>query len=75
MSSVKISELQELRERIVRFRAEHNLSQGEFAEMCGLTRPTIGAIETGGYRPGRSTISEITMLKILTFLEKSEKGA
>ena len=74
MSSVKISELAELREKILRFRASHNLSQAEFAEMCGLTRPTVGAIESGGYRRERTTVSEITKMKILNCLEKFEKG-
>lgn len=72
MASVKISDLRQLRERIIRYRATHDLSQTEFATMCGLTRPTIGAIESGGYRPNRPRVSEITIFKIRSVLDEAE---
>lgn len=70
--SVEISSLAELRERVIRYRAAHNLNQDEFAALCGLTRPTIGALESGGYRPGRTAISSLTWAKIVNFLDKAE---
>lgn len=72
MGSIKISDLKELRDRIVMYRARHSMSQDEFAKRCGLTRPTIGAIERGEFRPNRATVSEITMLKIVDFLGKED---
>lgn len=71
--SVEISSLGELRERVIRYRAKHNLTQGEFAELCGLTRPTIGTLESGGYRPGRTAISSMTWAKIANFLDSVQE--
>lgn len=54
----------ELGDEIIRYRAKHNLSQTEFANLCGLTKQTIGTIESG--RPGRSgNISRITREKVM----------
>ncbi len=53
-----------LGDEIIRYRARHNLSQTEFANLCGLTKQTIGTIESG--RPGRSgNISRITREKVM----------
>ena len=58
----------ELGDEIIRYRAKHNLSQTEFANLCGLTKQTIGTIESG--RPGRSgNVSRITREKILMVIE------
>ena len=54
-----------LADQIVRYRAEHDLNQQEFAEMCGLTKQTIGAIESGLHG-----ITKLTRAKILRVIEK-----
>jgi putative transcriptional regulator len=46
-------------------RAEKNLSQGELAELVGVTRQTIGSIETGQYCP-----SALLALHLAVKLEK-----
>ena len=40
-----------LRNRLKAARAEKNLSQSELAEMVGVSRNTISAIETGQFNP------------------------
>lgn len=40
-----------LRNRVKVARAEKNLSQTELAELTGVTRQTIGAIESGQFSP------------------------
>jgi putative transcriptional regulator len=44
-------------------RAERNLSQGELAELVGVTRQTISSIETGQYCP--STLLAFILAKRL----------
>lgn len=40
-----------LKNRLRVARAEHNLSQEELAKLTGVTRQTIGSIESGQYCP------------------------
>ena len=40
-----------LKNRLKVARAEKNLSQGQLAELAGVTRQTISSIETGQYCP------------------------
>lgn len=40
-----------LKNRLKVARAEKNLSQGELAEMVGVSRQTISSIETGQFNP------------------------
>lgn len=58
---------EELPDMIVRYRAKHSLNQEEFAKRCGLTKQTIGAIESG-----RHGITRLTRAKILQVLESEE---
>ena len=58
-------ELKELADQIIRYRAEHDLNQQEFAERCGLTKQTIGAIESGLHG-----ITKLTQAKILRVIEQ-----
>lgn len=51
---------QSLPDMIVQYRARHNLNQTEFAQKCGLTKQTIGAIESG-----RHGITKLTRAKIM----------
>ena len=57
-----------LSDRIVRYRAKHDLNQDEFARRCGLTKQTIGAIESG-----RHGVTKLTKAKIVQILEESEE--
>ena len=56
-----------LAERILEYRAKHNISAREFAKMCKLSLQTIYSIENGVQTP-----SKITRLKIENVL-KSEQ--
>ena len=42
-----------LRNRLKAARAEKHLSQGQLAEMVGVSRNTISSIETGQFKPHR----------------------
>lgn len=53
-----------LADKIVRYRAKHDLNQEEFARKCGLTKQTIGAIESG-----RHGITKLTEAKIIQVIE------
>lgn len=52
-----------LSEKMMWYRAEHGLTQQQFADMCGLSKMTICQIETGVQKP-----SKITQMKILIVL-------
>lgn len=58
-------ELYNLTEMIVRYRAKYDLNQEEFAKRCGLTKQTIGSIESG-----RHGITKLTRAKIMQVLEE-----
>ena len=59
--------MSDLAERIVRYRAKHNLSQVEFASICKVTGQTISNIERGAQEP-----SKLTLAKILNTIEKEQ---
>ncbi len=40
-----------LKNRLIEVRAEQKLSQGQLAEMVGVSRNTISSIETGQFNP------------------------
>ncbi len=50
---------------VYKLRSKISITQGEFADMVGVTRQTIIAIEKGNYTP-----SVILALKIAKFLKK-----
>ena len=56
-----------LSDQIIRYRAKHDLNQAEFAQRCGLTKQTIGAIESGLHG-----ITKLTRAKIMRVLEIDE---
>lgn len=60
-----MADLRELADQIIRYRAEHDLNQQEFAERCGLTKQTIGAIESGLHG-----VTKLTKAKIMRIIEK-----
>lgn len=51
------------------FRAEHSISQGDFAKICKVTPQTICNIERGVQTP-----SKLTERKILNVINKKRKG-
>ena len=48
-----------LAERILEYRAKHNISAREFAKMCKLSLQTIYSIENGVQTPSKITRSKI----------------
>lgn len=48
-------------EKILIFRARNNLSQRQFAELCGTDQPYISAIENGR-RPGKIMEAKINFI-------------
>lgn len=58
-------ESSEFREKILDYRAKHNISQVKFAELCKLTVQTVCNIENGVQSP-----SKLTKKKILNLIEK-----
>lgn len=60
-----MKELDVLREKMLDYRAKHNLSQVKFAELCNVTQQTVCNIENGVQAP-----SKLTKKKILNVIEK-----
>lgn len=53
--------------KMLEYRAKHNLSQSKFAELCGITTQTVNSIENGIQTP-----SKLTETKIKLVVEKGE---
>lgn len=53
--------------KILRYRAEHDISQAEMARRCKVTLQTINSIENGLQNP-----SALTRTKIMMVIEKGE---
>ena len=66
--SVDKNEVRVLGEKVIRYRGRHNMSQDDFAKVCGLSRATIVSIESGALR-GRAGITALTKAKILNIIE------
>lgn len=62
------SEIEKLADAIIAYRARNGLNQTEFAALCGLTKPTIGAIESG-----RHGVTRVTKVKILNVISTKEE--
>lgn len=58
-----------LADAIIKYRAKHDLSQGEFAGRCGISKQTVGYIEAGR----RQGVTALTRAKILQVIEEHEK--
>lgn len=56
-----------LRTKMLRYRAKHNLSQEDFAKLCGVTKATIWNFEAGKSNP-----TNLTQEKILMAIEREE---
>ena len=63
----EVKRLKTLAERILEYRAKHNISAREFAKMCKLSLQTIYSIENGVQTP-----SKITRLKIENVLKEEQ---
>lgn len=50
-----------LQQAIIRYRAKHDLTQGEFAELAGIGRSTLINIETGKIKGSKITREKIIM--------------
>ena len=61
--------MNEFREAVRKYRVKHGISQQEFAKRCGLSRPTIGAIENKEHY----YVNLITRHKLEQVLEKEEE--
>lgn len=58
-----------LKERILNYRAKHNVSQEDFANLCQVNVMTINSIETGK----RQNPTQLTKAKIEMILRKDEE--
>ena len=62
---IVMKEFDILRQKMLDYRAKHNISQQKFAELCKLTVQTVCNIENGVQEP-----SKLTKQKILNVIEK-----
>ncbi len=51
-----------LKERILNYRAKHNISQEDFANRCQVNVMTINTIETEKRKPTQLTVAKIEMI-------------
>lgn len=54
-------------EKMLEYRAKHNLSQSKLADLCGITTQTVNSIENGIQSP-----SKLTEAKIKLIVDKEE---
>lgn len=54
--------MEELREKMLRYRAKHRISQTELAERCGLSFTTINLVESGKQKPIALTREKILLV-------------
>ena len=62
-----MKDLDVLRQKMLDYRAMHNISQQKLAELCKLTPQTVCNIENGVQNP-----SKLTKQKILRIIEKDD---
>ena len=56
-----------IQNRIKEYRAQHNMTQGELADLVGVRRETIGNLEKGRYNPWRiAAVFQVTIEEIFT---------
>ena len=58
----------ELKDKMIRYRAKHKLSQKAFADLVGVSTQTICTVETGQQTPKATTKAMIEMI-----LEKEDR--
>lgn len=51
-----------LQDKMVEYRAKHDMSQKVFAEKCGVSLQTINSVENGLQKPSKVTEAKILMV-------------
>jgi transcriptional regulator with XRE-family HTH domain len=46
--------------RVVRYRAEHGLSQSAFGRLVGMRKPHVARLESGDHEPSLSTLARLS---------------
>lgn len=54
--------MDDLRNVMLKYRAENNVSQSELAKKCGVSLQTINMIENGKQKPHKKTETKIRMI-------------
>ena len=52
----------DLADKMVLYRARHNLNQEKLAQLCGLSLQTINSVEKGTQKPSRLTEQKIRLV-------------
>lgn len=55
-------DFEKLRESMLKYRARENISQGELASRCNLSKQTIWSIENGQQTPSAITVEKIKLV-------------
>ncbi len=59
---------------VLRYRAEHNLTQTALARMLGLKQPNIARLESGEHEPSVSTLAKLSAVLGIDFSLDIEHG-
>ena len=51
-----------LQERMIEYRAKHNLSQKELGDLCGVSMQTINSVENDIQEPSKLTVAKIELV-------------
>ena len=68
-----------IQNRIKEYRAQHNMTQGELADLVGVRRETIGNLEKGRYNPSLvlawriAAVFQVTIEEIFTVVPFKQK--
>lgn len=54
--------MEQLRERMIYYRAKHKITQKELADRVGVSLQTINSIETGTQTPSKVTVAKIRLV-------------
>jgi DNA-binding XRE family transcriptional regulator len=65
----------EVATRVVAYRAEHNLSQGELGRLLGISQPAVARIEAGNHEPSLSRLRQLSRGLDMEFhIDITQKG-
>lgn len=51
-----------LSERMIRYRAEHRMSQSDLAKECGVSLQTVNSVENETQSPSKVTVAKIELV-------------
>lgn len=51
-----------LSERMIRYRAEHRMSQSDLAKECGISLQTVNSVENETQSPSKVTVAKIELV-------------